>query len=54
MGLAVDYALGLEAIAGTLSPLKLPAVGRVAEGIRAELFSPLTEAAFRFKDDTAP
>ena len=54
MGLAVDYALGLEAIARTLSPLKLPAVGRVAEGVRAEIFSPLTEAAFRFKDDTAP
>ena len=55
LGLAVDYALGLEAIVGILNPLKLPDVGRVAKKLQAEIVTPLTEAAFRLKnDDAAP
>lgn len=52
IGLALDYALGLEVIAEMLDRTKLPEVSVAGDQVRLELFSPLNEAALRFGSDT--
>ena len=52
IGLAVDYALGLEDIAEMLDRTKLPEVGSAGEQVKLELFSPVTEAALLFTSET--
>ena len=50
VGLAFDYALGLEVIAEMLDRTKQSEVGSAGELVKVELSSSLTEAALRFAD----